>query len=63
MDVTPRRHRLPNRRPSETRTLEVAGQVFKATVGIDPEDGQPRELFLTGAKDGTKMVEFWTIPA
>ncbi len=49
------RHRLPNRRPCETRTLEVTGQVFKATVGFDPEDGQPRELFLSGGKSGSML--------
>ncbi len=53
--MKPRRHRLPTRRPSETRTLEVAGQVFEATVGLDPEDGQPRELFLTGGKAGSML--------
>jgi len=40
------RQRLPNRRPSHTEALEVAGQVFTATVGFD-ECAQPRELFLT----------------
>ncbi len=49
------RHRLPNRRPSETRTLEVAGQGFEATVGLDPEDGRPRELFLSGGKSGSML--------
>ena len=51
----PQRHRLPNRRQSETRTLEVAGQVFKATVGIDPAEGMPRELFLSGGKSGSML--------
>ena len=51
----PQRHRLPNRRPSETRTLELAGQTFDATVGLDPEDGQPRELFLSGGKSGSML--------
>ncbi len=49
----PHRHRLPNRRPSHTETLEVAGQAFTATVGFDPEDGRPRELFLTAGKEGS----------
>ncbi len=40
------RQRLPNRRPSHTETLAVDGQSFEATVGFDPESGQPRELFL-----------------
>ncbi len=49
------RHRLPNRRPSHTETLEVAGQTFMATVGFDPEDGQPRELFMTAGKEGSTL--------
>ncbi len=52
--LTPR-HRLPNRRPSHTETLEVAGQVFTATVGFDPENGRPRELFLTAGKEGSML--------
>ncbi len=50
---SPHRHRLPNRRPARTETLEVAGQAFTATVGFDPEDGRPRELFLTAGKEGS----------
>ena len=53
--MNPQRHRLPNRRPSETRALEVAGQVFEATVGFDPEHRQPRELFLSGGKSGSML--------
>jgi hypothetical protein len=33
--------------------LEVAGQTFTATVGFDPVDDQPRELFLTAGKEGS----------
>ena len=50
------RRRLPNRRPSETRTLNVGNHAFAATVGFDPADGRPREIFLSGAKDGTDMA-------
>ena len=50
---SPHRQRLPNRRPSHTETLEVAGQPFTASVGFDPEDGRPRELFLTAGKEGS----------
>ena len=53
---TPQRQRLPNRRPCETRTLEIAGQVFSATVGVDPNDGRPLEIFLSGVKDGTQLA-------
>ena len=47
------RARLPNRRPSETETLEVGGQTFEACVGFDPETDEPRELFLNGGKQGS----------
>ena len=54
--TTPHRHRLPNRRSSETQTLCVGNLVFVATIGFNPADGRPREIFLTGAKDGTDMA-------
>ena len=50
-----RRRRLPNRRLSHTETLQVDGQVFTATVGFDPEDGSPHELFLTTGKEGSML--------
>ncbi len=53
--MTPARSRLPNRRPAYTETLEVDGQAFEATVGFDPESGQPRELFLTAGKEGSLL--------
>ena len=49
----PYRHRLPNRRPSHTETLEVAGQTFTVTVGFGPETGRPCEVFLTAGKEGS----------
>ena len=49
----PHRHRLPNRRPSYTETLEVAGQTFTATVGFDPGTCRPCEVFLTAGKEGS----------
>ncbi len=54
--MTATRTRLPNRRPAVTETLEVAGQCFEATIGFDPATGQPRELFLAGAKDGSALA-------
>ena len=51
--MTPNRQRLPNRRPAVTETLEVGGQVVTATVGFDPEDDSPRELFLKADKEGS----------
>ena len=48
------RTRLPDRRPSHTEALEVAGQVFTATVGFD-ECGRPREVFMTAGKEGSML--------
>ncbi len=53
--MTASRNRLPNRRPSHTETLEVGGQQFTATVGFDPTDGTPREMFLTAGKEGSLL--------
>ena len=53
--MTAVRKRLPNRRPSHTETLEVAGQAITATVGFDPADDRPRELFLTAGKEGSTL--------
>ena len=50
------RTRLPNRRPVITEKLSVSGQTFEASVGFDPIPGQPREIFLTGAKDGSMLA-------
>ena len=47
------RKRLPNRRPAHTETLLIDGQVSTATVGFDPESGQPPELFLTAGQVGS----------
>ena len=47
------RARLPNRRPSETETLELGGQRFEVCVGFDPETDEPREVFLNGGKEGS----------
>ncbi len=49
------RAHLPNRRPSHLETLEVAGQTFEVCVGFDPATGQPREVFLNGAKEGSQF--------
>jgi hypothetical protein len=53
--MTVNRARLPNRRPCHTESLEVDGQTFEATVGFDPQSGQPREIFLSGGKQGSMM--------
>ncbi len=53
--MVPVRQRLPTRRPSHTETLQADGQAFTATVGFDPEDDSPRELFLTAGKEGSLL--------
>ena len=53
--MTTTRQRLPNRRPSHTEALEVDGQTFTATVGFDPKTGQPREVFISGGKQGSML--------
>ena len=49
------RQRLPNRRECHTETLAVDGQSFEATVGFDPESGQPREVFMAAGKEGSLL--------
>ncbi len=52
----PLRTRLPNRRPAHVETLEAAGQTFEACISFDPATGRPKEVFLSGAKDGTDLA-------
>ena len=51
----PKRQRLPNRRDNRTETLEIAGQRFHVCIGLCPETGQPREVFLNGGKEGSQF--------
>ncbi len=51
----PRRSWLPNRRPALTQDIEVGGHRFTATIGFDEHD-RPKEVFLSGAKDGTDLA-------
>lgn len=55
-DAQPRRKRLPHRREAFVHTIEVGGQRYEAAVGFDPLTGEPREIFLSGARDGTDMA-------
>lgn len=48
------RQRLPNRRDNESREIEVGGRSYLVTVGFDPA-GQPREIFIHGAKAGSEI--------
>jgi len=53
----PRRHRLPDERQSLTHKFDIAGHEGYITVGLY-EDGQPGELFLTMAKEGSTISGF-----
>jgi hypothetical protein len=46
------RHRLPNRRPSETFALECAGLKYTATISRF-NDGRVGEIFLSNHKGGS----------
>ena len=53
----PARHRLPDERQSLTHKFDIAGHEGYITVGLY-EDGQPGELFLTMAKEGSTISGF-----
>ena len=53
--MTPERQRLPNRRDNRHATVELSGQQFNICIGLDPETGQPHELFLNGGKEGSQV--------
>ena len=56
-DLGPRRRRLPDERQSITHKFDIAGHEGYITVGLY-EDGQPGELFLTMAKEGSTISGF-----
>ncbi|MBF0247009.1 MAG: hypothetical protein HQL36_02890 [Alphaproteobacteria bacterium] len=53
--MQPDRRRLPNRRPSISETIEIGGQVYTATAGFDLDELSVKEVFLSGAKEGSTM--------
>ena len=53
----PARHRLPDERRSITHKFDIAGHEGYITVGLY-DDGQPGELFLTMAKEGSTISGF-----
>jgi ribonucleoside-diphosphate reductase alpha chain len=55
--VLPRRRRLPDERRSITHKFDIAGHEGYITVGLY-EEGQPGELFLTMAKEGSTISGF-----
>ena len=46
------RSALPNRRPSRTVATEWHGHPFTVTIGMDPANAQPREVFADTSKGG-----------
>ena len=55
---------LANRRPNVTDSIEFGGERFHISVGINPETGQPCEVFAYGPKVGTQMwamLQEWCI--
>jgi len=50
----PHRHRLPSERTAVTHKFDVAGHEGYITVGLYP-DGQPGEIFLKMAKEGSTV--------
>jgi ribonucleoside-diphosphate reductase alpha chain len=55
--VQPKRRRLPDERMSLTHKFDLAGHEGYITVGLY-EDGQPGELFLVMAKEGSTISGF-----
>jgi ribonucleoside-diphosphate reductase alpha chain len=53
----PRRHRLPDERAAITHKFDIAGHEGYVTVGLF-EDGQPGEIFLVMAKEGSTISGF-----
>ena len=51
----PLRHRLPETRRSITHKFSVASHEGYLTVGLYEENGQPGELFITMAKEGSTV--------
>ena len=56
-DAAPRRRRLPDERSAITHKFDIAGHEGYVTVGLF-EDGQPGEIFLVMAKEGSTISGF-----
>jgi ribonucleoside-diphosphate reductase alpha chain len=56
-DAGPRRRRLPDERHAITHKFDIAGHEGYITVGLF-EDGQPGEIFLVMAKEGSTISGF-----
>lgn len=53
--MQPQRHRLRDRRMSVSEVIEIGGQTYTATAGIDISVLGVREVFLSAAKEGSGM--------
>jgi ribonucleoside-diphosphate reductase alpha chain len=56
-EAAPRRRRLPDERAAITHKFDIAGHEGYITVGLF-EDGQPGEIFLVMAKEGSTISGF-----
>jgi ribonucleoside-diphosphate reductase alpha chain len=56
-EAAPRRRRLPDERRALTHKFDIAGHEGYITVGLF-EDGQPGEIFLVMAKEGSTISGF-----
>jgi ribonucleoside-diphosphate reductase alpha chain len=56
-EAAPRRRRLPDERSAITHKFDIAGHEGYITVGLF-EDGQPGEIFLVMAKEGSTISGF-----
>jgi len=57
--IQPLRRRLPETRSAITHKFDIAGHEGYLTVGLF-DDGQPGELFITMAKEGSTIGGSWT---
>jgi ribonucleoside-diphosphate reductase alpha chain len=57
VDAAPRRRKLPDERHAITHKFDIAGHEGYVTVGLF-EDGQPGEIFLVMAKEGSTISGF-----
>ena len=55
MSMPPCRQTLPNRRPNETRVVELEGVPYTLSFGREPASGRILEVFIAGPKIGSHM--------
>lgn len=47
-------HRLPNRRPNLTASVDHNGATIAVSAGLDPATGRLAEIFITAGKEGSE---------